>query len=291
MSPAWTWKFSRKSRHADDEQLHKEPNAMKLFAAKRRVAFLGATLGLLLIAALPAIALAAPKQANETKCGTDIACVKKAGDDLIAKRQTSLDAMATKINGLVTKGHLTSTQANPLLDQINTNKSGLSALKTKLDGETDIAAARTDVKNIFLQFRIYAVFLPRTRHVVELDLMTNVDAKMKAAEPKIEDAIAKAPDDKKDQLNTLYADFKAQLKEAEAQIDAGQGQLPVLTPNTFNTDKATYDKAFDALKSDTKAAHDALEKARDDLRQIATILGAKSDKGTPAPKNTATPSA
>ncbi len=264
---------------------------MKFFAAKRRIAFLGATLGLLLIAALPAIALAAPKQVNETKCGTDIACVKKFGDDAIAKRQTSLDGLATKINGLVTKGHLTSTQANPLLDQINTNKSGLSALKTKLDGETDITAARTDVKNIYLQFRIYAVFLPRTRHVVELDVMTNVDAKMKAAEPKIEDAIAKAPADKKDDLNKLYADYKAQLKEAEAQIDAGQGQLPVLTPNTFNTDRATYDKAFDALKSDTKAAHDALEKARDDLHQIAMILGVKGGKGTPVPTNTATPSA
>src|SRR5689334_20976809 len=236
------------------------------FPKGRRTVFFGATLALLLSAAIPAIALAAPQ---DTRCGTDISCVKKFGDDAIAKRQTSLDAATTKINGFVSKGALTSTQAGPLLDQINTNKSGLASLKTKLDGETDITAARTDVKNIFLQFRIYAVFLPRTRHVVELDLMTNVDAKMKAAEPKIEDAIAKAPADKKDDLNKLYADFKAQLKEAEAQIDAGQGQLPVLTPNTFNTDKATYDKAFDALKSDTKAAHDALKKARDDLHQIA----------------------
>jgi hypothetical protein len=264
---------------------------MTFFTAKRRIVLLGATLGLLLLAALPTIALAAPRQADETKCGTDIACVKKFGDDAIAKRLASLDGLATKINGLVSKGHLTSTQANPLLDQINTNKSGLSALKTKLDGETDITAARTDVKNIYLQFRIYAVFLPRTRHVVEMDIMTNVDAKLKAAEPKIEDAIAKAPADKKDQLNTLYADFKAQLKEAEAQIDAGQGQLPVLTPNTFNTDRATYDKAFSALQADTKAAHDALEKARDDLHQIAMILGVTSNKGTPAPKNTPTPSA
>jgi hypothetical protein len=264
---------------------------MTFFTAKRRIVLLGATLGLLLLAALPTIALAAPKQADETKCGTDVACVKKFGDDAIAKRLTSLDGLATKINGLVSKGHLTSTQASPLLDQINTNKSGLSALKTKLDGETDITAARADVKNIYLQFRIYAVFLPRTRHVVEMDIMTNVDAKLKAAEPKIEDAIAKAPADKKDQLNTLYADFKAQLKEAEAQIDAGQGQLPVLTPNTFNADRATYDKAFSALQADTKAAHDALEKARNDLHQIAMILGVASNKGTPAPKSTATPSA
>src|SRR5690348_2801391 len=114
---------------------------MKFFAAKRRAVLLGATLGLFLIAALPVVALAAPK---DTKCGTDIGCVKKFGDDAIAKRQTSLDEATTKINGLVTKGHLTSTQASPLLDQINTNKSGLSTLKTKLDGETDITAARTD---------------------------------------------------------------------------------------------------------------------------------------------------
>jgi hypothetical protein len=260
---------------------------MKFSSLKgRRIAFFGATLAVLLTAALPAVALAAPQ---ETRCGTDIACVKKFGDDAIAKRQTSLDAATTKINGFVSKGALTSTQAGPLLDQITTNKNGLASLKTKLDGETDITPARTDVKNIYLQFRIYAVFLPRTRHVVALDIMTNVDGKLTAAEPKIEDAIAKAPADKKEQLNTLYADFKAQLKEAEAQIDAAQGQLPVLTPNTYNTDRAAYDKAFAALHADTKAAHDALVKARNDLHQIAIIL--KGSKGTPVPSATATPSA
>jgi hypothetical protein len=256
------------------------------FPKGRQTFFFGATLALLLTAAVPASALAAPQDA---RCGTDIACVKKFGDDAIAKRQASLDTATTKINGFVSKGALTSTQAGPLLDQINTNKSGLASLKTKLDGETDITAARTDVKNIYLQFRIYAVFLPRTRHVVALDIMTNVDGKLTAAEPKIEDAIANAPADKKDQLNTVYADFKAQLKEAEAQIDGAQGQLPVLTPNTYNTDRATYDKAFAALHTDTKAAHDALKKARDDLRQIAMIL--KGSKATPVPSNTATPSA
>jgi len=256
------------------------------FPKGRRTVFFGATLALLLTAAIPAIALAAPQ---DTKCGTDISCVKKFGDDAIAKRQTSLDAATTKINGFVSKNALTSTQAGPLLDQITTNKNGLASLKTKLDGETDITAARTDVKNIYLQFRIYAVFLPRTRHVVELDIMTNVDDKLTAAEPKIEDAISKAPASEQGQLNTLYSDFKAQLKEAEAQIDAAQGQLPVLTPNTYNTDRATYGKAFAALHADTKATHDALKKARDDLHQIAMIL--KGSKGTPVPSITATPSA
>jgi hypothetical protein len=260
---------------------------MKFSSLKgRRTVFFGATLALLLIAAIPAIALAAPR---DTRCGADIACVKKFGDDAIAKRQTSLDAATTKINGFVTKGALTSTQAGPLLDQITTNKNGLASLKTKLDGETDITAARTDVKNIYLQFRIYAVFLPRTRHVVALDIMTNVDTKLKGLEPKIEDAISKAPADKKDQLNTLYSDFKAQLKEAEAQIDGAQGQLPVLTPNTYNTDRATYDTAFAALHANTKSAHDALVKARNDLHQIAMIL--KGSKGTPVPSASITPSA
>jgi hypothetical protein len=260
---------------------------MKLtFPKGHRTIFFGATLALLLTAAVPAIALAAPQ---DTRCGTDISCVKKFGDDAIAKRQTSLDAATAKINGFVSKGALTSAQAGPLLGQITTNKNGLASLKTKLDGETDITAARTDVKNIYLQFRIYAVFLPRTRHVVALDIMTNVDGKLTAAEPKIEDAISKAPASEQGQLNTLYSDFKAQLKEAEAQIDAAQGQLPVLTPNTYNTDRATYDKAFAALHADTRAAHDALVKARNDLHQIATIL--KSNKGTPVPSMTTTPSA
>jgi chromosome segregation ATPase len=233
----------------------------------RRLPLLAAALAL--AALLPTAALSAP-----AIC--DLACVKQLGDKLIAQRLTSLAEANTKVMDQQTKGHLTAAQATRLLGEITENTNGLTALKTKLDGDTDLTTARTDVRDIFLKFRIYAVFLPRLRHEALLAIMTNIDGKLKDLEPKIEAAIDKAPADQKGQLNQLYADYKGQLKEAEAQIDAAQGQLPVLTPNLYNTDRTTYNQAFTSLKNDTRAAHDALKKARADLHQITMIL--KGDK-------------
>jgi hypothetical protein len=253
-----------------------------LGALPRRLLLLCA--GLLFLAG----ALVPTTIAFATPSACDLACYKQVGDKLIAQRLTSLNEVSTKITTLQGKGHLTTDQANDLQGQIATNVNGLKALQTKLDGEQSSDAARQDVKNIFLQFRIYAVFIPKIRHIVLLDVMTNVDQKMRGIQDKIADAIAKAPPSQQGQLNSLFSDYKAQLGEAEAQIDAAQGQLAVLTPNTYNTDRTAYEQAFNMLKTDTQKAHDALKKARDDLHQIAMLL--KADKGsssTPSPTATA----
>ncbi|HEX9069870.1 MAG TPA: hypothetical protein VF807_13940 [Ktedonobacterales bacterium] len=258
-----------------------------------------ATAALMLAAAVTPVALAAPARADVTKCSAQsnpLQCIQLFGDSEIAKRLTSLQEATTKVNAIVTKGQLTNAQAQPLLSQISTDESGLHALKTKLDAETTVEAARADVKSIYLTFRIYAVFLPKLRHVVWLDVMTNVAFKMthgttKSGKPildAIQDAINKAPAGQRAQLNSLFADYKKQVQEAEAQIDAAQGQLPVLTPNTFNTDRDTYNQAFTALKTDSTAAHNALKAARTDLHQILAIL--KGDRATATPASaTATP--
>jgi hypothetical protein len=256
-----------------------------------RLALAAAALGLLLVAVVPTIAQAAPKSttstashdavlapATATPC--DLACVKSFGDQRIADRLTSLNTASGKISDLITKLKLTGDAAAPfqaLITQINTNISGLQSLQTKLDAETTVPAARDDVKNIYLQFRIYAVFLPRTRHVVWLDVMTLADQKLRTLQPKIETAIDQDTAHK-DQLNSLYADFKTQLQQAEAQIDGAQGELPVLTPSTFNEKNGDYKTAWSTFTTDTKNAHAALKQARSDLHQIVTIL--KADRGT-----------
>jgi hypothetical protein len=268
----------------------------------RRLALLGATLGLLLVAAVPTIAQAAPRTAAVTTAHSvaatatpcPLSCVKAFGDKLIADRITSLNTASSKIGALVTKGALTTSQANAFLQpgnihtSIPANISGLQALQTKLDSETSEADAREDVKNIFLTFRIYAVFLPVIRNIVVIDVMTNVDAKMHSIQSKIEDAIAK-DDDHKDQLNSLYADYKSQLQLAEGQMDAAQGQLPVLTPSTYNEHNGDYATAWKTFRGDIESAHDHLKKAKDDLHQIVMILKADNGKSPTATTGAATP--
>jgi hypothetical protein len=192
---------------------------MKIFAISRlprRLAALGILSALAASVLVPAAALAAPAQAGA--CGGDVKCILAFGDARIAERQAALTKLGTKIGDQLSKGHITSAQAAPLQAQVTQSQGDMTAIKTKLDAETTAAAARQDVHDIYWKYRIFAVVIPKTTRKAFYDVTTNVDAKLKGLEPKIEDAISKAPAGEKAQLNQLYSDYKAQLSEAESQV-------------------------------------------------------------------------
>jgi septal ring factor EnvC (AmiA/AmiB activator) len=232
---------------------------------------------------LPATALAAPATAS-APC--NVQCAIAFGNQRIDDRQAALTKLHDHIADQLAKGHITSDQSNALQSDVSTNQSGLSALKTKLDAETDVTAAKQDVHNIYFQFRIFAVVLPRDYGELALDVMANLNAKMTGGESKIQTAIDNAPDSEKAQLNALFSDYKAQLGTASNEIGAAESQVPQLTPDNFNNNRSSYLSTLAAYKNDRHAARAALKKAAQDLHQIATIL-----KGNKSSSPTATPAA
>jgi hypothetical protein len=250
-----------------------------------RLALLAAFGALALAAVLPVTALAAPRSA-----ACDLACVKAFGDQRIADRLNALAKLNTKVQTAYTNKRITSDQENVLTADVSTNQSGLNNLKAKLDAESDGAAARQDVKNIYLQFRIFAVVLPRDYRELYLDLIINVHARMVGLEPKLQTAIDKAPPSEQAQLNPLFADYKSQLQAVEGQIDAAQGELPQLTPENFNNNRSAYETALTNLKNDERTAHSDLKQAASDLHQMAHILKVPSS-ATPIASPSATASA
>jgi hypothetical protein len=246
---------------------------------RARLIMAGAVAALGLGIAIPMTALAAPK-------ACDLQCVIAFGNQQIGARQTALTALNNKVTTALNNHHITSDQANVLESDVSTNRSGLTALQQKLDGETTLAAARNDVKNMYLQFRIYAVVLPRDYRELWLDELINVDAKLKGLEPKIEQAVDSAPSGEQAQLKALFDDYKSQVAAAESQDDAALTEIPQLTPENFNNDRSAYETALDNLKNDEKTAHTDLHQAASDLRQIVQIL-----KSNHAQATTATPTA
>lgn len=252
------------------DTMHRAPR----FVA-RRLAALG--LGLMLATSLltPGTTLAAPR----ASC-TDVACIINAGNALIAARMTALSTVNTRVAAVLAKGHITSTQAAALQADVTTNQTGLTALKTKLDAETTMQAATQDVKSIFTQFRIYAVVLPRDYHELWLDILMYVDGKLKAVRDKIQSLIQQVDslyhdgdhDSDKAALHAAFADYNAQLAEAEAQIDAAQGQEATLTVQHFDNDRTVYTTAFTDFRSDIRSAHTDIAKAAGDLHKIAGLL-------------------
>ena len=236
--------------------------------------------------ALPATAMAAPVKT------CDLACVIAFGDQRIAVRETALTNLSTRLNDHLTKGRLTSAQAAPIQNDISTDEAALTALKAKIDADTTVAAARADVKSIYTQYRIFAVVLPRDYRMMWIDIMTNIDQKLRSLQPKIDWAIAHAPASEQAQLNQWYSDFRAQLSEAESQLDAAHGQMGTLTVANFNSDRSVYESALTDLKGDLQTAHRDIKQAAGDLHQIVRMLksnesGTSSTTTNPAATATA----
>ncbi len=246
---------------------------LKTLFSKHILALVLAVVG---VAALAGTALASPADATPTpttKC-TTVACVQQFGDAKINERLAALDKLAGDAQS---HKALTDQQRQTILSDVQTNKDGLNALKSKLDAETDINAARTDVKNIYVQFRIFAVVIPRDRGEIVLFHEQNVIAKLTAGNQKITDAIQKAKDKGDDvtQLLALQSDYNAKLADATKQANAAQGLIASLTP-------ANYPGTNDTLKtyrSDLKAAHDDIKDAAKDLHQITQMLKQDLGKG------------
>lgn len=241
------------------------------FQSPKRLLLSGSmALGFLFFALLPATALAAPQ-----KCGdNDVKCVIQFGDEQINNRIAALNKLDTAITNQHDKHTIDDAHADALHADVKTNIDGLNALKTKLDAETDAKAARQDVDKIYTQFRIYAVVLPRDYRRLHLAIEITVDNKLNAAKPAIEKLINNASADKKDQLNKLYSDYKDQLADAEKNIDLAQQTWPLLTPESYNTDRATYTTNLKNLTTYVQTAHADLHKAAADLHQIRQTLKA-----------------
>ncbi len=216
---------------------------MKLLATIRQIPRRLAAFGILSIVALgmivPSTAFAA-STSTQTCAPTDLQCIITAGDQFIALRQAALTTFGGKVTARQNENLVTSDQANVLQSDISTNQSGLASLKSKLDAETNATAARLDVANIFLQFRIFAVVLPRDYRRLYLDVEINIDAKMRSVGPQVQQAINNAPPSEQAQLNTLFNDYKTQLSNAESQFDLALADFPALTPANFNYNRSAY---------------------------------------------------
>jgi len=237
----------------------------------RRFSIIGVVAVLALGILVPTTALAASAPSQKCAAG-DVACVIAVGDQDIAARQTALTTLSGKITTQLNKNTITSDQANALQSDVTTNQNGLASLKTTLDAETTMQAARQDVHNIFFEFRIFAVVLPRDYHQLHLDVEINIKTKLKNLEPVLQQAISMAPSANQAQLNSLFSDFEAQVADSETQIDTVQTDLPSLTPANFNTNRTTYASTLTTLKAAEKAANQDLHQAGKDLNQITKLL-------------------
>src|SRR2546428_166016 len=85
---------------------------------------------------------------------------RDAGDVEIDRRLGTL----TTLDGLVRDArHLTDADRQELLGEISADRSGLTALKAKIDADTDLTTLRNDLRTIVTGYRVYVLLEPKVR--------------------------------------------------------------------------------------------------------------------------------
>lgn len=210
-------------------------------------------------------ATASPAAAAQAQRLTNL---KTKGTAEIDRRLASLNAALEKLNA---SAKLSATDKDALVKQMQTEISGLTALKTKLAGETDLAAARTDVTAIVTDYRVYALMAPKARLVASIDRLTIAADKLTALQTELKTKVdaqnsAAASGISADQAK--LTDMAAQISAANAAISGLTAKLLALQPTDYNSNHAVLVD----YRSKTKTAFDDLKAARDDAKTVIDSL-------------------
>lgn len=182
----------------------------------------------------------------------------------LTRRINALNKVLGKISGLK---RLTADQKSTLTSQVNTEITALTNLKTKIEGDTDIATLETDKKSIINEYRVFALFIPKIHILAVADSILNiVDNVTNNWLPKLKErAIGVAGAD------AILADMETNLNDAKTQAQGAIDAVMPLTPSGYPGNKETLKSARDML---VKARQD-LAKVRHDVGQLGGMKGLK----------------
>ena len=198
----------------------------------------------------------APAKTGETD-QQRLANLKTKGDAEITRRLGALNKLSAVINST---SKLSATDKSNLTTQINNEIAGLNALKTKLDGETDLTVARADAKAIFDDYRVYALILPKAYLLKASDTILANDDKLTAFSDKLKARLdaAKAKGKDVSALQTKLTDMNTQIANAKAIASAVNAKVSPLMPSDYNSDHGILSGQKDQLKTahaDNQAAY------------------------------------
>lgn len=203
----------------------------------------------------------------KTASGDRLAAVKAAANARIRGRLATLHALELAVQD---SKFLTSAEQGALNKQINSDLSGLTALSTKVAGETTAAAVRTDEVAMVDDYRVYLLMAPQTRLTEALAAESDAATTLQKAEDALQQLLAK-------QSGGGTAEEKSQLADLQSAITAAQSAIGNEVASELaiqpSPDETAIKNALAPAKSAAKTAHQDLLKARDDAKDLRSALG------------------
>jgi ATP-dependent protease HslVU (ClpYQ) ATPase subunit len=168
------------------------------------------------------------------------------GNTEISRRLTVLNTLASKVSA-ATK--LTASDKASLSGEVSSEVGGLTALKAKLDADTDLTTAKADANSIFTEYRVFALVVPQVGLVKTADDQQTAEAKLSDLATKLQGRITGT--------NATLSDMQAKLAAATSISSSIESQVVILTPTDYNTDHTVLSGDVTQLKtaqSDNQAA-------------------------------------
>ncbi len=191
-------------------------------------------------------------------------------DTAIAARITALNNLSTRVSAL--KNVSAAEKAN-LAAQISTTINGLNSLKAKIDADTDVSVATTDMKSITGSYRIYALAIPQGYIAASADRINVIAGMLSTISVKLAARVTASQQATLDDMNAKIADANAKASlavTATASLAPDQGDKDKMAANTA---------ALKAARANTKLATADLEAARKDAKAIIAALPKASASG------------
>lgn len=194
-------------------------------------------------------------------------------------RVNSLNAVQARITALV---KLSAAQKQQFSAEVSSDISGLQALQTQCANDFNagnVEALRTDYHNLFLEFRVYAEFMPQLHLLIAADTMDVTADKLSDLAQKLLSRVAAIGNPAN--LTSLLADMQAKIADAHTQYANVQAQVTGLTPTSYDNDPSGTKSTFQNARSEIKTGASDLHTAWSDAKQVVAAL--KAMRTTPSP--------
>jgi len=188
-------------------------------------------------------------------------------DSMITMRLNSLNNMNSRIQN---DKRLSSSQKNSLLSDIQTDISGLNALKTKTDADTNVTTVRNDEKQIITNYYIYARFEPKIRILITLNNLQSITANLQAIVPQIQNLVSTFQSQGKDvsQIQSFLNDLSSQLQTITTTLSNDVTTVQNISVATTNP-QATFNQVRQDI---AKIVQTGFGKVRSDFAQIRALF-------------------
>lgn len=204
---------------------------------------------------------------KEQRQETTLENLKKRSLSEIDRRLKSLSGIMTKITSLK---KLSETQKSTLSTQVQTEITNLTALRAKIEADTDLETLKTDAKSIVSSYRIYALFIPKIHILTGAEATLSAIEKMSSAQAELNsraDAAATAGADTTE-IETLLTTMQALITSATTNVNAAITTVTPLTPDGYPANKTGLESARESLKK----ARENLMEAYKTAKEITKLL-------------------